>query len=204
MAALVCYTQLRAPFDGIVTKRTIDTGHFVQPAIGAKTEPLFVVEKSDTVRVFVEVPETDAAWVQKYAVATVRVPVLQNRTLTGKVTRTAGSLNRTSRTLLAEIDLPNADGTLRPGMYAYATIAAERPQVLTVPATAVVTRAISPRAIRVSASRRGRQGVEDAGRPVPAIMSVSAVEETHQQTDGSERWLDFTGDDRSCAARPSR
>ena len=100
---------------------------------------LYVVERTDLIRVFVSVPETDADSVRVGMPATVRVPSLQGREFPGKVTRTAWSLNRTTRTLLTEIDLPNGEGRLRPGAYAYATINAEWPDVLTLPATAIVT-----------------------------------------------------------------
>jgi multidrug efflux pump subunit AcrA (membrane-fusion protein) len=139
MAALLAYLQVRAPFDGVVTQRTIDLGHFVQPTAGVRGEPLFVVDAVDPVRVFVEVPEADAAWVQKAAAAQVRVPALQNLTRAGAVTRTAWSLNRTSRTLLAEIDLPNKDGQLRPGLYVSVSVSADRPNVWSLPTSAVQT-----------------------------------------------------------------
>src|SRR5262249_49930538 len=59
--------------------------------------------------------------------------------LVGEVERTSYSLDRTARTLLAEIDLPNPEDRLRPGMYAYATLTAEHPDALTLPTSAVGT-----------------------------------------------------------------
>jgi multidrug efflux pump subunit AcrA (membrane-fusion protein) len=138
-AALVGYARLTAPYDGVVTQRTIDTGQFVQPATGGSGDVLYVVEQTDTVRVFVSVPETDAEWVRVGAAATVRVQALRGQEFKGQVTRTAWSLNRTTRTLLTEVDLPNPDGRLRPGLYAYATIDAEWRDVPTLPVSAVVT-----------------------------------------------------------------
>src|SRR5262249_23280565 len=61
MAELLKYAKLSAPFDGVVTKRHVDTRHFVQSsASGSKGEPVFVVSKMDPVRIFVDVPENDA------------------------------------------------------------------------------------------------------------------------------------------------
>jgi multidrug efflux pump subunit AcrA (membrane-fusion protein) len=98
----------------------------------------------DTVRIFVSVPETDSDWVRIGAPVTVRVQALQGQEFKAQVTRTAWAMNRTTRTLLTEVDLPNPEvpklgRRLRPGMYAYATIEAEWPDVLTLPASAVQT-----------------------------------------------------------------
>ncbi len=138
-ADMVRYATFVAPYDGVVTRRTINTFDFVQPPTGGKGEPLYVVERRDLMRIFVEVPETDSVWVRKDAEARVRVPALQGRELSGKVARTSYSLDRTTRTLLAEIDLANPKDELRPGMYAYATIEAQSRDVLTLPTSAVVT-----------------------------------------------------------------
>ncbi|CAN5424140.1 efflux RND transporter periplasmic adaptor subunit [soil metagenome] len=143
-ADLVSYAKLTAPYEGIVTQRNINTKQFVQPATTTAGDVLYVVERTDTVRVFVQVPETDSDWVHNGTPATIRVQALQGEEFKGKVTRTAWSLNQVSRTLQTEIDLPNPDlpktgRRLRPGMYVYATIGAEWPNLLTVPASAVVT-----------------------------------------------------------------
>ena len=59
------YAQIRAPYDGVVTQRNVNTGDFVQPAgTGAKGQPLFVVNQIDPVRVFVNVPGAEAMWVR--------------------------------------------------------------------------------------------------------------------------------------------
>jgi RND family efflux transporter MFP subunit len=138
MAALVDYAKLRAPFAGVVTRRNINTGDFVQPPTAGKGEPLYIVERQDMMRIFVAVPETDAAWVRPGLKGKVSVQALQGQEFAGEVARTSRSLDPTTRTLLAEIDLPNSQDRLRSGMYAYATIAAEQ-EGLTLPASAVVT-----------------------------------------------------------------
>jgi RND family efflux transporter MFP subunit len=138
MAALVAYARLSAPFAGVVIRRNINTGDFVQPPTAGKGEPLYVVERQDTMRVFVTVPETEAAWVRKGLKAKVVVQALQGQQFGGEVARTSASLDPATRTLLAEIDLPNAQDRLRPGMYAYATISAQQ-EGFTLPSAAVVT-----------------------------------------------------------------
>ncbi|HEY1375891.1 MAG TPA: efflux RND transporter periplasmic adaptor subunit, partial [Gemmataceae bacterium] len=102
--ALVAYTHIAAPFKGVVTARNVDVGHFLQPTQGG--QPLFVVTQSDPVRVFVDVPEADAAWVTDGAKADVKVQALRGRVFAGAVTRTAWALDARSRTLRTAIDLP--------------------------------------------------------------------------------------------------
>jgi RND family efflux transporter MFP subunit len=133
------YRRITAPFDGVVTQRNIDTGHFVQPATGPNGQALFVVMRTDIMRIRVEVPEADSDWVREGTAARIRIPIFKAYEFAGKVTRTSWSLDRTARTLLAEVDVPDANGRLRPGMYAYATLTAERPNVWTLPAAAVTT-----------------------------------------------------------------
>ncbi len=133
------YTRIVAPYDSIVTERNIDTGHLVQPGKSTADKPLLIVVRADTVRVFVDVPEADAGLVADGCEASIRIPSAANRVVTGKVTRTAWLLNPTTRTLRAEIDVPNADGTLRPGMYVIADLkVAERPDAYSLPRTAIL------------------------------------------------------------------
>src|SRR5262249_7961136 len=76
---LLGYTKLKAPFDGVVTRRNINTDDFVQPPTAGKGEPLYVVERRDMMRVFVPVPEADAPWVTKGVAARVRVQALPDQ-----------------------------------------------------------------------------------------------------------------------------
>lgn len=138
--ALAEYTRIEAPYDGVVIERNVDVGHFVQPAEKAQTRPLFTVADTATVRVFVDVPETDAALVDRGDRAVVRVPSLPGKEFLGEVTRTSFALASATRTLRTEIDVPNPGGELRPSMYAYATIELDRrAKALTLPLTAIET-----------------------------------------------------------------
>jgi RND family efflux transporter MFP subunit len=138
--SLLDYRFIRARFAGVVTRRTVDTGHFVQPVGGAKSEPLFVVVRQNTVRVPVDVPEADAGLVKKGQPVTITVPALK-ADVTGTVSRTAAALDPGSRTLRVEVDLPNPDGRLRPGLFVTARIAADMPEAWVLPANAVVKQA---------------------------------------------------------------
>jgi HlyD family secretion protein len=157
--AMEGYARIVSPYDGIVIKRGIDTGHLTTP--GAVGEPLFVVARSGTVTITVGVPETEAPFVNINDHAKVRLQALEGRSFEGKVTRTAWALDAATRTLRTEIDLPNADELLRPGLYAYATIIAEEHKdVLTVPTTAIISDAGKSFCVTVEAGHAKRKPVK--------------------------------------------
>lgn len=139
LQSLVNYATLQAPFDGVITERNVHTGDFVQPPAGGNQQPLYVLERRDLVRVFIDVPEKDAVWLKPGMAAAIRVDAVNGLKREGEVTRMAYSLKRQSRTLLAEIDLTNADDLLRPGMYVTAEVAISRDDLLTLPASAIAT-----------------------------------------------------------------
>jgi HlyD family secretion protein len=114
--ALLQYTKVRAPFDGVVTRRGVDAGALVGPSAGGDAKSLFVVARVDAVRVVVDVPGKDAARLKPGAPAVVRPDALKGQEFKGKVTRTAGALDPEKQTLRVQIDLPNPDGKLMPGM----------------------------------------------------------------------------------------
>ncbi len=134
VAALVAYTRVKAPYDGIVTRRNVNTGDYVT-ADGK--HGLFTVAKIDPVRVVVNVPEADAGLVEVGQPVRVTLPTMAGPPVTGKVVRTSWSLEPGSRTLRAEVDLPNPDGKLRPGMYVSTKLTVELPTEWSVPAAAV-------------------------------------------------------------------
>ncbi|MBX3445028.1 MAG: efflux RND transporter periplasmic adaptor subunit [Planctomyces sp.] len=132
------YAEIKAPFEGVVTQRAVDVGHFVQTGASA-VRPLMVVVRTDQVRIFVDVPETEAPLVDVGDPVDVRVQALGGLHCTAAVTRTSWSLQESNRSLRVEADVENPEGRLRPGMYALATILLdERRDALTVPATAIV------------------------------------------------------------------
>ena len=105
-----------APFDGVITQRNVDVGSLGQ---GNENTGTFVFEimQKKVIRVWVYVPQDAAFGIAPGVDAIVRVPELPDREFPGKVTRIADALQSGTRTLLTEIDIPNADGTLPPGIY---------------------------------------------------------------------------------------
>ena len=144
------YLTLAAPFNGVVVARNANTFDFVKPGEGdpnadrmspyegpGKTAaPIYVVDRTDIVRVFIDIPESDANYVHIGATASVLARAFRDEPIAGTVTRTSWALNVKSRTLRAEIDLPNTNSMLLPGMYAYATVVIERRGVRTIPVSA--------------------------------------------------------------------
>ena len=136
--SLLGFAEIRSPFDGVVAARNVDTGHLVNSGSSAK-EPLLIIVRPETVRVFVDVPEIDAIHIEPRAEAKIRMPSLAGDGIAGTVTRTSWVLNQATRTLRIEIDVPNETGRLRPGMYAHARIkVAERKEALTLPKSALL------------------------------------------------------------------
>ncbi len=110
------YASVRAPFDGVVTQRNVDVGSLVQGNANTGTF-MFEIMQRHVIRVFVYVPQDAAFGVAPGVDAIVRVPEIPNREFTGTVTRIADALQSGTRTLLTEIDIPNPDDALPPGVY---------------------------------------------------------------------------------------
>jgi len=144
------FTLIKAPFNGTITQRQVDTGYSVVPAGGAMSAPLLVIARHDIARVFTDVPETEAALVtaggEEADPATVTIQALGNRSFESTITRTSWSLDPSNRSLRTEIDLPNEDASIRPGMYAMVQIRlAERQNALTLPLGAIIREATGAR-----------------------------------------------------------
>jgi RND family efflux transporter MFP subunit len=122
----------------VVTERNVDRGDFVQPASTSTAKPLVAVARTEIVRIFVDVSEMQAPMVEPGRTGYVRVQALPDQIVEGKVARTSWILGP-NRTLRTELDLPNPNGLLRPGMYAMTHILLqERPNAYVLPLSAIV------------------------------------------------------------------
>jgi RND family efflux transporter MFP subunit len=110
------YQIVLAPFNGVVTQRNADVGDLVQADATSGTF-LFTVMETDTIRIQLYVPQGEAFGVMPGVEAVLRIPEIPDRTFPGAVTRTANALQLGARTLLTEIDVPNPDQALSPGLY---------------------------------------------------------------------------------------
>jgi HlyD family secretion protein len=177
------YTLIRSPFDGVVTKRAVDTGHYVQPA-ATNAAPIMTVARTDKVRVFVDIPELEASGVEVGCPAIIRSQGLPNEEIHGSVTRTSWSLDAVNRALRAEIDVPNEAARLRPGAYATVTIdMAHHENALTIPTTAVARDGTSSYCFVVQdgkAERRNLQIGLRMGTDAEVVEGVSDDEDVVQ------------------------
>jgi RND family efflux transporter MFP subunit len=114
LQALESFKVLKAPFDGIVTVRNTDIGAMVNSGSG---NPLFIVARVKPLRIYINVPESMAHQVAVGDKADLKFNEFPDRTFPGKVVRTAGAIDPTSRTLLTEVEVPNENGQLLPGAY---------------------------------------------------------------------------------------
>jgi RND family efflux transporter MFP subunit len=132
------YQQVVAPFDGVVTQRNIDVGSLITANATSGTA-MFTVVQSGVIRVWVYVPQDAAFGVKPGIEAIIRVPAMPNLTFHGKVTRIADALQPGTRTLLTEVDIPNPDGALQPGVYCTVELRIPRQSPsLIVPASAII------------------------------------------------------------------
>ena len=132
------YQQVIAPFDGVITQRNIDVGSLITADATGGTS-MFAMTHSNVIRVWVYVPQDSSFGVKPGIETVIRVPAMPNLTFHGKVTRIADALQPGTRTLLTEIDVPNPDGALQPGVYCTVELQIPRTSpALIVPASAII------------------------------------------------------------------
>jgi RND family efflux transporter MFP subunit len=131
------YRVVKAPFDGVITLRNVDAGALVNTG----TTLLYRIAQNGRLRTYVNVPQANANSVHVGQPAALTVSNFPGRRFRGTVARTANALDPTSRTMLVEVDVPNADGALFPGMYAEVELSGSRANPpLIVPAAAIIFR----------------------------------------------------------------
>jgi RND family efflux transporter MFP subunit len=135
------YQTVRAPFDGVITLRNVDTGALVNEG----STLLFRVAQTATLRTYINLPQADAESVKVGQHAIVSIAELPGRKFDGVVTRTSNALDPATRTLLTELQVRNADGALMPGMFAQVDLTVPRkyPPLL-IPGDTLVVRSDGP------------------------------------------------------------
>ena len=144
------FKRVTAPFAGIVTRRNIDVGDLIDTSGRA----LFTLSQTDPLRVYVNVPQAYANLVKAGQQVVVTQAELQGRQFKGQVTRTAASIDTTTRTMQVEVSLPNKEGALLPGAYVQVALPLAGGTTLTVPANALLFRAEGTRIAVVDAQGR--------------------------------------------------
>jgi RND family efflux transporter MFP subunit len=148
--ALTQFKQVTAPYDGTITERKIDVGNLVTAGSSSTTTPLYRMEQTDPLRVFVDVPQGAAAELMQAGVpAEIRAQDARATVVAGRITRTAQAIEPQARTMRVEVDIPNQDHALVPGMYVTVAFRLQPKGNVEVPAAALLFRAAGPEVVRV-------------------------------------------------------
>lgn len=170
------YARIIAPFDGYVTKRYVDPGAFIPQATGvvSAVNTILTVMDLSEVKVLVNVPERDVSNVHVGDALSLSLDAYPDQTFHGRVTKFAPALDSGSRTLQVEIDIPNTDMALKPGMFARVMLVLERhPQALAVPSEALLVNELGSFIFAIGPTQNGaptvrrvavRTGIEDGGQ----------------------------------------
>ena len=135
------YKSVRAPFAGVITVRNVDVGALVNEA----NTLLFRIAQTDRLRIYVNVPQSDADSVRVGQIARLVISDLAGHQFVGAVTRTANALDPATRTLLTEVQVPNSGSLLLPGMYAQVDLTTPRKNPpLLIPGDTLVVRSNGP------------------------------------------------------------
>ena len=175
-SVLLSYTRITSPYDGVVTRRSYHPGAFVRSADQGDGVPLLCVDRTDLMRIVVQVPDRDVPYVQAGDPATIFFDAFPKTTLTGRVARIAASEDQETRTMRVEIDVPNPRGLIRDGMYGQVEIQLEEPSAgVTIPSACLVgdSRAQSAKLFVV---RDGKAYLVDAkiGKDTGALVEVES------------------------------
>ncbi|HEY3659572.1 MAG TPA: efflux RND transporter periplasmic adaptor subunit [Steroidobacteraceae bacterium] len=158
--ALTEFKQVNAPFDGTITERKIDIGNLVTAGSGSTTTPLYRMAQTDPLRVFVDVPQSASGELMNAGVpAEIRATGAVGGVVSGKIARSAQSINAQARTMRVEVDMPNTNHALVPGMYVNIAFRLPPRGLVEVPAAALIFRASGTQVAQVDA--RGKIQFED-------------------------------------------
>lgn len=136
---LESFKRIVAPFSGVITRRNVDVGDLID-AGSSGGRALFQLAQTDPLRVYVNVPQAYSQLVRPGRKVTVTQAELRGRTFEGEVKRTSGSIDTVTRTMQAEVLLPNRDGALLPGAFVQVSLPLDVSSAVTVPANTLMIR----------------------------------------------------------------
>ncbi len=173
---LLAYTQITAPFTGVITKRYADTGAMIQQGISSHTQamPLVRLAQNDVLRLVIPVPESDVPMVRLGEPVQVTVSSL-NRTYHGRVARFSDQLNLQTRTMHTEVDVDNPNLTLIPGMYATARLPLEHKLgALAVPVQAITRQEGKVTIYTVDPDHKVEEHDVQLGLETPEVVEIAS------------------------------
>lgn len=182
VAALQGYSVVTAPFTGVITMRYADVGSLIQAGTTSDTQSMPVVKlaQSDLLRLRMPVPEEDVPFIKIGSGVEIKLQAT-GKSISGKIIRFTRELTASTRTMLAEVDVPNAYLALSTGMTAEATIVLEEQKgVLTVPAGAVLNTEGKPYVLIVDETDRVQKAPVEIGIQGPDRIEITAGLAEHQ------------------------
>jgi RND family efflux transporter MFP subunit len=142
------FERVVAPFDGVITERNVERGDLVSTGSASAGKPLFAIAQSGTLRIQVDVPQSEAVNIHEGQQASIAVNERLGRLYVGKVARSSSALDSAARTMLTEVQVDNRDGSLLPGMYAQVKFTLAEPRTsLMIPTSSLI---IDQRGMRVA------------------------------------------------------
>ena len=153
--AMKAFARIVAPFDGIVTRRTVDVGALVSAGPAANGNPLFAVSDTHALRVYVDVPQSYSAQIVPGMRVSLTVPEYPGRSFPAKLVSNSNAISTQSSTLLVEFEVDNDAGLLKPGDYAQVSMSLPGQGThLRLPASALMFRAEGLRVATLGAGNR--------------------------------------------------
>ena len=182
LESLQSFQKVIAPFSGVITSRLAEKGALVTAGSGNALPSLFTIAQEDTLRIFLDVPQKYSVAVKPGTEARILVRERPGRSFEGKVVRTSSSLDRASRTLLAEIHLPNRERTILPGMYVQVKLSVVRDEpAIVIPARTLAILNAGPHVVTVEADGSIQHRPVTLGRDFGAEIEVSAGLTGHEK-----------------------
>ena len=170
---LESFKRIYAPFSGVLTQRNVDIGNLINAGNGGTSQQLFFLAQTDPIRVYVNVPEAYAPSIRAGLGAYLELTQYPGLKFQGKVVRTANAIDLSTRTLLTEVDVPNASGQLLPGGYAQVHLNVKVVgQRLQVPVNSLLFRSEGLRAVLVDANHHAHLQTLAIGRDYGVTLEV--------------------------------
>jgi membrane fusion protein, multidrug efflux system len=167
------FKKISAPFAGTITSRNVEVGSLVSSGSGTSGTLLFNLAQTDPLRIFVNVPQTNVPSIRTGISARLLVPEYPARDFECQVVRTAGALDPASRTLLVELQIPNSDGALFPGMYSQVKFTLEQADApIIIPENAFIFRSEGTQVAIVDENNRIHWQTIRVGRDFGTQMEV--------------------------------
>ena len=130
------FKKVVAPFSGVITKRNIDIGDLID----GTTKPLFLIAKTDPLRVYINVPQSYSQWIKVGQAADISLDEIRGKTFQGQITKSASAIDPLTRTMQVEITLGNKEKKLLPGSFVQVNLKLPASNAINIPSNALLIR----------------------------------------------------------------